>query len=608
MSRISIPKTISVKDPDFFLDKEEGKGFDALSYLQEFLDKMCSTSSNTEAISIEGDKLTSYSNCRDAFTFTGLGVFGLGVCTSIAQQIENSAALSTANKIFSLTSSCIFGAVYGTEAIRYAYQLAKSQNFSDLLKKEDDQALQHLIQELCQPISSNLDQLKSSWSRLDPQLQESKKQKFKQKLQETARERFCLDQNEEIVKHLQEPLDGMESLLGLKDQEYWQLNPLEAIGLIVTQQKIKQRNWTQLKGLTNPEVAKAVDRAYRRGLLERVNSSNPAVKEVAKDQVKSLIGRVRVASSQTRKIHTALLVINLLGAIISIVGVLTLPLGIGIAITAISCLITASSVGLSMYLSKEALLESPPSKHYKTLIIIYAVILGLSLAIFTGITLGFGLSLVQLGVALGLGGLLGGGYLGYHYYLLSKKDQLWKESHPSVEIFQKMINEKKLAGKGWDKEVHNVFKKLPKDLRQKIRQKYEVDSRFDQYTLTNEISAFKKTSKHFWQRWQISGLEEDRIVALEVQAVYDGLLLSRQYAKHLRKLGVKGDSITRKKYIEKYNNNNTLLEKAKNCISNRKQVQEQLQKDLRYILARKNSLSRLAKDIEIASKQLLPHT
>lgn len=603
MGNGSVTSPIFVRNPEVLLERDEKGGFDALSYLKCVIEKVYSVPC-TEELALGRmeksiDTLTTHSRNIGYGTFTGY------LCSNIARQVQDSSALSTANNALGSISTLIFGSLYGVTAIRSSYWLAKSHNFSDLLKKEDDQVLQHLMQDLCQPISSNLDQLKASWNHLTPQLQRSKKQKFKQKLQKEARTALALEPNKELLKHLQEPLEGIESLLGLKDQEYWQLNPLEAIGLVITQQKIRQRNWTELKELTNPEVARAVDKAYRRGLLERAQSDKPAASAVAKSQVKKLVGRVRAESMQTKKIHRALLIINLLGAIISLVGLLTLPLGIGVAITAISCLITASSVGLNMYLAKQALLDSPPSKHGKAFIITAAILLVLSLAVLTGVTLVFGLSLIQLGVALGVGGLLGGGFLGYHYYLLGKKDQLWKEAHPSVEAFKKLITKKKSVEKGWDKEVHNVFKKLPKSLRQKIRQKYELEGSSNPYTLTNEISAFKKTSKYFWQKWQASGSEEDRIAALEVQNVYDALILSKQYAKQLKNLSAEGNISVRKKCIERCKNNNILLENAKNRISTNKQVQEQLQKDLRYILARKSSLSRLAQDIEAASTQVL---
>lgn len=589
MGNPSTQNSILVTNPAILLAKDESKDH-IINYLKVFLNTL---PANENAIEITPNGLE---KAVDVLTpcsrLIGYGTFAGYLCTVVAKQIKDSAALSTANVILSQVNTLIFGSLYGLSAIQNSYQLAKDHNFSNQLKKEDDQVLQDLIRGLCRPISCNLDDLKASWSALTPQMQDSKKQQFKQKLQKTALEKLEKDNVniKQITENFQTPVKEIEFLLGLRDQEYWQLTPLEAIGLVITQQTIKKRNWVELKERTNTQVAEAVDKAYRRGLVERINSDNPAVKTIAKSQMKRLVGRVRIESSQTKRIHKALLIINLLGSIMSLIGLITLPLGIGIAITAISCLITMSSIGIKLYLSKKELADSACGEHEKTLIIILAVLLGISLATFTGITLAFGLPLLQLGVVLGVGGLLGGGILGYQYHLLNQKERLWKEAHPSSEVFQKLLSEKK----GWDKEVHNVFKKLPRDLRQAVRRKYEAENNpdFRLLTLGNKISILKKTAKHFWQKWLISGLEEDRKLALEVQGVHDSLLLfKKQTRKHAN--------------LDINNNAPTKEESALTNILQNAEISQQWQKDCRYIFHRKNSLKTLSKEVQTASQKLL---
>ncbi|MGL5263254.1 MAG: hypothetical protein ACRDAI_01560 [Candidatus Rhabdochlamydia sp.] len=510
----------------------------------------------------------------------GYSTFAGYLCTSIVKQVKNFPFLSVTGAVLSTIDTLSFGAIYGLSAVRTSYQLAKDQNLSDLLKKEDALVLKQLVQSLSKPISSHLDQLKTSWNTLDPTKQQSKKQQFKQKAQEKGLERLQtqglalgLSQSdlEELLKTLQtqDQSEEVNALLGLTDQDYWQLTPLEALGLMIDQEMSKTRNWSELKELSSLQTTQGIDKAYRRGLLERINSTNPVVKGIAKKRMKALVGRVRAENSQTKRIHTALVTIYLLGAIASTVGVLTLPFGVGIAIAALSSVVAISSTGFKTYLSKKKLADSPCGAHDKALVITAAVLLGVSLIALSGITLVFGLSLLQLGLALGIGGFLGGGFLGYQYHLLSQKDQLWKEAHPSLEVFQTFILEKRNKKEGWDKEVHELFKKLPKDLRQAIRQDYEKRDSPKGLTKKNEISAFKKTSKHFWNQWLISGSEEDRKLALEVQGLYDSLRLNK---KSLEKL------------------NFLKIDQPQNI---NQRVKEQLEKDRKYIFYRKSSLGDL---------------
>jgi hypothetical protein len=520
----------------------------------------------------------------------GYSTFAGYLCTSIAKQIKNFSFLSVAGVVLSTIDTLSFGTIYGLSAIRTSYQLAKDQNFSDLLKKEDSLVLKQLVQSLSKPISSHLDQLKISWSALNPTQQQSKKQQFKQKVQEKALERLQTQglalgipetDLEELLKTLQtqDQSDEVNALLGLTDQDYWQLTPLEALGVMIDQKETKTRNWSELKEVSSLQTVQGVDKAYRRGLLERISSANPVVKGIAKKHMKELIGRVRAENSETKRIHTALVAIYLLGAIASIVGVLTLPFGVRIAIAALSSLVAISSTGFKTYLFKKKLADSPCGTYDKALIVTAAILLGVSLIALSGVTLVFGLSLLQLGLALGIGGFLGGGFLGYQYHLLSQKDQLWKEAHPSLEVFQSFILEKRNKKEGWDKEVHDLFKKLPKDLRQAIRQAYEKRDSPKGLTKKNEISAFKKTSKHFWNQWLISGSEEDRSLALEVQSLYDSLRLNEKGLEKLKSLGISQPQDINQR------------------------VKEQLEKDRKYIFYRKSSLSDLYETTKAVSRK-----
>lgn len=562
-------KSAFVTNPEILLKKDEKQL--SLDYLKIFANTVHS-GENLQEIAPKG-----LEKAVDAFNtqarVVGYSTFAGYLITSIAKQIENLSFLSATGTVLSTIDTLTFGAIHGLSAVRTSYQLAQDQNLSDLLKKKDALVLKELVQSLSKSIPSYLDQLKTSWNALDPTQQQSKKQQFKQKVQKMALERLQTQASvlglpqidlEELLKNLQtqEQSDEVNALLGLIDQDYWQLTPLEALGLMIDQKMSKTRNWAELKELSSLQTVQGIDKAYRRGLLERINSTSPLVKKIAEKRMKELIGRVRVENCQTKRIHTALVAIYLLGAIATTVGVLTLPFGVGIAIAALSSLVAISSTGFKIYLSHKKLADSPCGTHDKALVITAAVLLGVSLIALSGLTLVFGLSLVQLGLALGVGGFLGGGFLGYQYHLLSQKDQLWKEAHPSLEVFQTFILEKRNKKEGWDKEVHNLFKKLPKDLRQAIRQGYEQRNSPRGLTTKNEISAFKKTSKYFWNQWLISGSEEDRKLALEVQGFYDSLRLKSE------------------------------ISQPQDILQN-PQVKEQLEKDRKYIFYRKRSLSDL---------------
>lgn len=579
---MAIPKDIFIQNPTLLLQKDETPVFDALGCLKAFVHALSSKKSEIPPSKIE--KVVDVVNTQARIV--GYSTFSGYLCTSLAKEITSSAELSLANSVFKNINTLIFGALYGLSAAQNGYQLAQDQNLSNLLKQEDALALQGLIQNV--PISSHLDQLKTSWGGLDLKDQESKKQHFKQKIQKLAIDSLkniqihpssLLDQFLQILQ-TQEGSDEVHQLLGLTDKDYWQFTPLEALGLLIDQHKVKTHRWVQLKEASSLPVAQAVDRAYRRGLLERVNNGDELVQKNAKIEMKKLMGRVRVESTKTKKIHTALLIINLLGAILSVVGVLTLPFGVGIAISALSFLIATASIGSRAYLAKKDLSDAPCGKYDKAIVITIAILIGISLIALTGITLGFSLSLVQLGVALGTGAL-GMGFLGYYYRLLTQKDALWEQTHPSLEAFQAFLSQKKQ----WDQDVHNLFKKLPKDVRMAIRQQCVIKDFSRDISPKNQVSALKKTSKHFWNQWLISGLDKDRVLALEIQRVYE------EAKRRLKKQGSE-----QKKPLGPLDLNQVL---------ENPQVKEQWEQDLKYIVNRKETLSGLRVKADKAAQEIL---
>lgn len=586
---MDISKDIFIENPALLLKKDRAQVFDALCYLNTFINTLSSKEDKIPPSKLEKtvDVVSTRARIVAYSTFTGY------LCTSLAKEIISSSPLLVVNSILNDTNTLIFGALYGLAAVQNAYQLAQDQNLSDLLRQEDALALKALIQNI--PISSRLDQLKASWSRLAPKDQETKKQHFKQRIQKllidslknTPLPSSNLDEFLQILQ-AQESSNEMHQLLGLTDKEYWNFTPLEVLGLLVDQYKEKKSRWVQIKEGSSFPVVQAVDKAYRRGLLERVNSGNKLVQKNAKKEMKELMGRIRIESTKTKKIHTALLIINLLGGILAIVGVLTLPFGVGISLSALSFLITTASIGSKVYLAKKNLLSDVPcGKYDKAIVVTIAMLLGISLIVLTGITIHFGLSFIQLGVALGIDSL-GMGFLGYYYHLLTQKDALWKQAHPSLEVFQKFISEKER----WDQAVHDLFKKLPKDVRMTLRQQYvEGKDLPNNPSLRNKILALKKTSKYFWNQWLISGLEEDRVLALEIQSIYEEAKIKRL-----------------KKNLEQQN----ALENHLKQVLENPQVKDQWEKDLKYVFYRKSTLNRLSKDLNyiyevnaIASQKIL---
>ncbi|MCL6756525.1 MAG: YrzE family protein [Candidatus Rhabdochlamydia oedothoracis] len=577
---MAIPKDFFIQNPALLLKKDEMQVFDALGDLKLFANAL---SSKEE---IPPSKIEKVAQIVGYTTFTGY------LCTSLAKEITSSAILSRANSVLNDINTLISGALYGLAAVQNGYQLAQDQNLNELLKQEDALALQGLIQNV--PISSHLNQLKTSWSALANQ--ESKKQHFKQKIEKLALEGLKntqiqpsdLDELLQILQ-AQDSSNEVHQLLGLTDKadkDYWKFTPLEALGLLMDRHKVKARRLVQLKEASSLPVAQAVDKAYRRGLLERVNSADELVQKSAKTEMKKLMGRVRVESTKTKKIHTALFTINLLGAILSVVGVLTLPFGVGIAIYALSFLITTASIGSKVYLAKKNLSDTPCGKCDKAKVIIIAILFGISLIALTGITLGFGLSFIQLGVSLGVGAL-GMGFLGYYYHLLTQKDALWKQAHPSLEVFQTFLSQKEQ----WDQEVHDLFKKMPKDVRIELRQQYKQKNLPSKLSLKNKISALKKTSKYFWNQWLISGLEKDRALALEIQSVYEEAKNIPYLIKKLEK-----GSEQQKESLE------SSLETHLNQVLANPQVKEQWDQDLKYVFYRKCNLNNLRKDLKLISE------
>ena len=592
---MAVSKDIFIQNPNLLLKKDETQVFDALCCLKTFIKDLPSKEYKTPPSKIEKtvEVINTQARIVGYSTFTGY------LCTSLAKEIISSSSLSLANSIFNNTNTLIFGSLYGFAAVQSAYQVAQDQDFSDILKQENALALKTLIQNT--PISGQLEQLKTSWIALGPKEQESKKQCFKQKIEKLAQDSLKntqinpsdLDKVLQILR-TKDSSHEVHELMGLGDKDYWEFTPLEALGLLIDQHKMKTRRWVQLEKASSLPIAQAVDRAYRRGLLERVNNGDELVQRNAKLEMGKLMGRVRIESIKTKKNHTALLIINLLGAILSVAGVLTLPFGIGIVISALSFLVATASIGSKAYLAKKDLSDTPCGKYDKAIVITIAILLGISLIALTGLTLGFGLSFVQLGFALGIGAL-GMGFLGYYYHLFTQKDVLWKQAHPSLEVFQTFLSQKER----WDQDVHDLFKKLPKDVRIELRQKYAQESLPGKTSIGNKISALKKTSKAFWKQWLISGSEEDRKLALEIQSVYEEAKNTRFLIRGFKKGSEKAS-------LESF------LETRLNQILTNVQVKEQYEKDLKYVFYRKSTVNSLRNNLNhvrevsiVASQKIL---
>ena len=287
---------------------------------------------------------------------------------------------------------------------------------------------------------------------------------------------------------------------------------------------------------TSGDCVTKVQKAFERGLEVRLNAEDQPVKESAVKELHQLRGKVVQENTKAKWIYGALVAIAVIGIGVSVVSFFPILPVLAAHILLGFTVVLACSMGLfDAYYLNQGYENGPPGRYDKLYLIAIGVILLGAMGLSVGLTLGFGLPLIQLYFA---GAIAAGGVsmAGFSFAQICKKEKLWKENHPEVQDL--VLTEGPV-----DAKMMEVFKKLPKETRQEVRSKYSEQSlpfRTEHYLQLDANHDFggnyleqadpqdallqralKKSAKFFWKEWFISKAEADKSHALIVEKLLE---------------------------------------------------------------------------------------
>lgn len=341
-----------------------------------------------------------------------------------------------------------------------------------------------------------------------------------------------IDQQEQVGPLIENILRGMgdvdkERLIWLQmriQRLGW--GALELIGFQVEENLRAKRKKASFYRIVGQEPFEKIQKAARRGLLERLKSTNEGIQGSAKNEISLLTKEIKVANTTTSWIHGLSIVIAVLGLVVTVMGLCALnPVGT-VALIVLGCLFAFTSTGVDGYSLKNALEKGPIGPHDKKFIIATGILSLSSLVISTALTAAFALPLLPMIVIFAIS-LSGYAISFYSYYQLTKKEEEWKNNHITLQDFSKESGEA-------NRQVFilNQFKKLDKKDRESIRENYIETISWIQRAKVFEsamrtpkskevFKALKKTTHLFWKKAYQGGSAQVRETALYLQSLLE---------------------------------------------------------------------------------------
>jgi uncharacterized membrane-anchored protein len=349
--------------------------------------------------------------------------------------------------------------------------------------------------------------------------------------------------------------------LGLDDHdlEGFDFTTLELIGFKLEQIRSQAKKEAKFSRATSDGCTEAVKKAAKRGLSERLKyEGDVIVKEAAQKELTELKGKVVSENTKNQSIHSALIAIAVLGIISTIMIFVTLnPVGV-IAMTVIALLLVAGMMATDGYAMLEGWKSgNVPGRYDKTYLVVISLVIIAALAVSIGVTLGFGLPLLPMILACGIGGA-SLGLSSIAYYKLTQKEKAWIEDHPDLQRFKELLDSVAQEGE-IDEKVTALFKKLSKEDRLAIRKKYSELSSNGQCGFKQEkyqkldrlndfgysylwttkfeddkeyqlfVRAMKKSVKFFWDEWAKTKKTSDCERALKLQSVLERVKQKKEF-------------------------------------------------------------------------------
>lgn len=487
--------------------------------------------------------------------------------TSIACSIEN---INVPSQSTPIAQICHWTGVLGDGAslVRHAsnfvqmiYRLIKDVQFKMQLETAETQGHESLFKFLLKKVEANPeDKLgKIEKKTIDSKAKQLLAERLREKGLDYLTENFFKSQKEgenalsktEVEVALKAFFTLIDKLVG-KDQELWIKNilqemvgvdqdrlidlqertkvlewgPLELIGFQAEEKLRSQRKKDRFFRVTGKEQFENIEidkiqKAARRGLLERLRSTDETVRESALNELDLLKKDIKVANTKTSLIHSALFVVSMVAVVTFALAFCTLnPVGLGIWI-ALGCLLPLILGGFDFYLLSQSSDQGPIGRHDKKFVALAMFLSLLPLIIGTGLTAGLMLPVLFM-LPTFVASITGFGAFFYRYTQLVNIEEMRGNTQVTLNLFSE---------KSWEGDLLNGFKQLPKADRQAIQENYLSKMNAQQIKSPENLTtpqyleitkkALKKTTHLFWERVRRGRSGQDQEVAFNLQSLLE---------------------------------------------------------------------------------------
>ncbi len=421
---------------------------------------------------------------------------------------------------------------------------------------------------------------------------------------------------EELIAELKRVLDALP-----KDADDMSL--LAQIGFGITEMNRQAIKEAKLERVA-PGCKKRVDKAVLHGLSERLNSGDTVVEKAAKFELKKIKGDITVENRKSKILHTALLIIAVIGVVASILSLFALPVTLGIVLAVACFTVGILAVGTDITYLVDGVKQGAPGQHDKKYVAFLATLLILALAASITLTVIFAMPLMPLLLAGGIA-VLGLGVCGFSLYKLYQREKAWEklQEEQNLKGFWEFLNEQR-GERPLDENITAQFKKLPKADREAIRTQYKAMRELGQMQFKSERSsgmiakgdfndatpgdielwrqAVKKTAKFYWESYAMRNATEaertaeaDKEMALQLHGLLDRIVERLQLQG---KLDGSPTVLLAEKVIKRKTDNKNEVTPLLASIKSDPKAFELLMENLHYVAKREESLADLMRVVE----------
>lgn len=293
-----------------------------------------------------------------------------------------------------------------------------------------------------------------------------------------------------------------------KERAFQKLTFTESLGLLVKLEKMQATRESRAVSAIGNKCVQKIKKAALRGLKTRLKSNTPADYRVGKNhpfapdvygravrENHALLSEVESSYARYQRQNFGLVFIGVLGTIVAVLSCVLLgPTGVT-ALFWLNLITAASSAFLVDTSYFQDALEAPPGLHDKKVIVAYALLVSIGIALSIASLVFLGTSPFLTGFTAGLGTTMLGLYAAA-YYKTHKKELRWKQDHPTLEDLSQRLDILK-DNEMLSTSALNCFKKLPKALRKTLTDQAALgDFHQERYRQWNADGLF---SSHFLQ-------------------------------------------------------------------------------------------------------------